>query len=388
MIVQQLPELLQQISTEQLGEGVVVNEDLSNLVDIGEALENVYTQNKGLENALHSINDVIGKDIVVNRPYEPDSLGITKSGTEYGSIVRKIKPELPEYSENEAWQLHDGTSYDDHIYYQPKASVAFFNSKSAYSIKTSRGLKQVKSAFKSPEAAAKFWGGIETFVHNSYRMANSALEQRTVNNAIAETLYSSFSDGEYSGKSSVKAVNLLYEYNQVFEQSLTPAQALYNESFLRFASSMIMKYKNRVKHFSTLFNVEGQPRHTPPELLHIILLTDFVQNVNVYLQSNVFHNELTSLPYAREVPYWQGSGTDFSFAEVSKIDVKTSSGNIVTAPYILGVAFDHDALGVYNEDMDIDTSYTASASFFTTFYKWEASYYNALDENIVVFYLA
>ena len=105
------------------------------------------------------------------------------------------------------------------------------------------------------------------------------------------------------------------------------------------------------------------------------------------MQSDTFHNELTRLPNAERVVYWQGSGTDFAFNEVSKIDVTTENATVSTDG-IIGVMFDRWALGVSNKDRRVTSNYNARAEFFTNYYKYEAGYYNDLNENFVVFFIA
>lgn len=386
MEVTQQKELLTQITKEMLGETTVLNEDLSNLVDVGTAIENVYSGEKGFENAMHTICDKIGKTTTVNRLLSRDDLGIYRTAFEWGSIWEKIKPELPQYTENADWTLEDGASYDDHIYYQPKASVTFFNGKSVFGINMSRAYKQLKSAFQNPYAMSAFLNGIESFVLNSYTMAVNDLQLRTVNSAIGETVYSAFNGTTPVGKTNVRAVNLLYKYNTIFSKTLTADNMMYDKEFLRFMASQILIYMDRVKVMSKLFNGEKQPRHTPRDLLHIILHADFVANADIYLQSDTFHDTFTKLPYARTVPNWQATGDDFEFDNTGDINVITGNGKTVNISGVIGIMFDHDALGVYNEEMTVDTSYTAKARFFTNYYKWEGSYFNALDENVIVFY--
>ena len=123
-------------------------------------------------------------------------------------------------------------------------------------------------------------------------------------------------------------------------------------------------------------------------MLHVVLLSDFEKSANAYLQSDTYHDLYTALPKAETVPYWQGSGVDYSFEEISKIHVNTSSNNEVTVTGILGVMFDRDALGVTNLDRRVTTNYNPKAEFYTNFYKFDAGYYNDLNENFVVFMVA
>ena len=105
------------------------------------------------------------------------------------------------------------------------------------------------------------------------------------------------------------------------------------------------------------------------------------------MQSDTFHNEFTAFPSAETVSYWQGSGEGFSFDSVSKINV-THDAHTVATSGILGVMFDRDALGVTNQNDRVDTAYNAKAEFYNNFYKRDASFFNDVNENFVVFYVA
>ena len=71
-----------------------------------------------------------------------------------------------------------------------------------------------------------------------------------------------------------------------------------------------------------------------------------------------------------------------------KIHVKTSSKNEVEASGILGVMFDVNAVGVANLDRRVTSHYNAKAEFYTNYYKADAGYYNDLNENFLVFFVA
>ena len=154
------------------------------------------------------------------------------------------------------------------------------------------------------------------------------------------------------------------------------------------AGATLGLYADRLSKISTLFNVEGKERFTSADYLHVVLLSDFAKAADAYLQSDTYHNEFTKLPNAETVPYWQASGTGYDFDSVSKIDVKTASGNTVSQTGILGVMFDRDALGVTNLDRRVTTHYNAKAEFYSNWYKFDAGYFNDLSENFVVFFVA
>ena len=108
---------------------------------------------------------------------------------------------------------------------------------------------------------------------------------------------------------------------------------------------------------------------------------------NIFLQSDVYHNDYVRLPKSETIPFWQGSGTDYSFSNVSAINVKTTNGDVVSIDGVLGVMFDRDALGVANFERRITTNYNPKAEFTNYFYKQDAQYFNDLNENFVVFFV-
>ena len=53
------------------------------------------------------------------------------------SILEKISADLPEATENESWNLQNGVSYDQDVFYQPKITAKFFNSKVTFEVPVS-----------------------------------------------------------------------------------------------------------------------------------------------------------------------------------------------------------------------------------------------------------
>ena len=213
---------------------------------------------------------------------------------------------------------------------------------------------------------------------------------RTINSMTAETVYSDFSEGNYSQGSGIKAVNLLYLYNQTVEddKKLTVANCITNTEFCKFASMIMSNYIDRLKVMSTLFNIGGEARFTPKDKLHCVLLSEFKNACNSYLQADTFNKEYTALPEAETVPYWQGSGTDYSFNSTSAIDVTSPHKITVKMSGILGVMFDRFALGVCNQNKRVTTQHNSKGEFTNYFWKEDGHYFTDGNENFVVFFVA
>lgn len=387
MKVTQVYEILNTITREMLGESVIVNEDLSNVVDVGKAFENL---DNGLDNYVRKLQDHIGKMVFVDRVYGGRAPSVLMDGWEFGSILEKVRAALPEAQENESWELEDGTSYDQDIFTAPNVSVKFFNNKVTFEIPISITEKQVKSSFSNATQLNAFYSMIQNAVQNSMTVKMDSLIMRTINAGIAETIHDEFSSGTYTGASGVRAVNLLYLYNQRTGGNLTAANAITDSGFIRFASYMIKNYVGYMHDMSTLFNIGRTEKFTAADRMKVVMLNQFKNAAEVYLYDglNQFNTEGIKFPQVDGVSYWQGSGTDLGFNSVSAINVKTPSGDTVSVTGVLACMFDRDALGVANMDRRVTNHYNAKAEFWNEWHKMDAGYFLDFDENMVVFFAA
>ena len=392
MEVKQIYELVNAATTETLGQENIVEENLSNLVDVGTQVMNANSMDK----YVRSLVDHIGKVIFVNRTYNGVAPSVLRDGWEYGAVLEKITAQLPQATENESWELEDGTSYDPNIFYKPQVSAKFFNKRTTWEIPLSFTEMQARGSFSSASQMNGFLSMLYTAVENAKSIKTSDMIMRTINNMIGETFYDLNSGGTYTGSAgNTRCVNLLYMFNTKFSKSLTADAAVTDPDFIRYAGYIMSLYQDRLKKMSTLFNIGGQPRFTPKERLHTILLSEFAKAAGVYLQSDTFHDTLVKLPESETVPYWQGvkgaaSSNPYDLANTARLDIDLATGGSrhVQPTGILGVMFDREALGVCNENQRVTTNYNPKAEFFTNWYKVDTGYFNDLNENFVVFYAA
>lgn len=396
MTVNQIYTLMNTVTGEILGKSDIVAEDLSNVVDIGKEL----FSNTDVDNYVKSLVNHIGKVIFVNRPYAGNVPSMIMDSWEFGSVLEKIQADMPAATENKSWELTDGQSYDPNVFYQPKVSAKFFNSRVTFEVPMSFTEKQVKDSFSSAAQLNGFVSMIYNAVDKAMTVKIDALIMRTIDNMIGQTLHAEFpdvSDGNYATKTGIKAVNLLKLFNdhrkaQGIDLALTAQEAITDPDFIRFASYTMGVTADRMTKMSTLFNVGKKERFTPADALRVVMLSDFQKAAKTYLYSDTRHSELVTLPDAETVPYWQGSGQNYSFANVSDIHVNIADGSghtvEINASGILAVMYDKDAMGVCNSDRRVTTNYNAKAEFYNNFYKYDASYFNDLNENFVVFFVA
>lgn len=384
--MKQIATFLNSAAQVVLGKSDIVSEDLTGVVDLGTEVLN----QRGVENYTKTLVDVIGRQIFVIRKYAGRAPSVLMDGWEYGSILEKVTFEAPQYSENDSWKLTDGNTYNQDIFKSPKVSAKFFQNRTTFEVQISITEKQFKSAMTSAMAAASFVEGIYNSIENAMTLSNDTLISRTINNMIGETVHADFkTETDYSTNTFTRSVNLLKLYKDASgDATITAANCLYNRDFLAFASATMNEYCARLTGFSTLFNMGGKERFTPISDQKFVMLDQFRSRARAYLYGPTFNADEVRLPDAETVPYWQGPGTDYSFAKISEVSVKTSGGNTVDISGVLGVLFDKNALGVTNYEPRVTSHYNAKAEFTNMYYKRDAGYFNDGNENFVVFYVA
>lgn len=387
MKITQVYQIVNDATKQVLGEEALIQEDLSNVVSIGESITNANLYDK----YVGALVNRIAKNIFSIRAYSGRAPKVMMDSWEFGSIVQKVHPsKLPEAEENESWELTDNATYEQDTFYKPSVEVKLWNHKTTFEIPVSIAEVQLKQSFLGASEMARFIAMIYQMVENSLTLKFDALIMRTINNFIGATVYD---DNNAGGP---RCVKLLTEYNTIHgltgAQALTQAKALYDKEFLRYCAYRMKQVATRMSNYSTLFNIGGTQKHTPRDMLRIVMLDYLDAGVSAFLQSDTFHDELVKLPEADVISYWQGSGTSFALADASKIYVKVldkdGTKREVTQSYVVACMFDHDALGVTALNKRVTNHYNAKAEFWNNWYKEDAGYFNDYNENFVVFLVA
>lgn len=385
MQVNQIYTILNDIMLEVTGQpadgeepAVIVNEDLSNIVDIGTSVFN----NNWRDNYVKSMINRIGKEVFVDRSYEGYAPSVLKDAWEYGSIMSKSRCKIFEAKANPSWQLQAGQTVNQFEFTPPTVYQKFYNSKTAWQIDCSFTEVQLKESFTSAAALNRFYSMIESRIAQSMTIYTDSLIMRTINNFMAEKI--NVSNG---------VVDLLAGFNAGLSTPITAAQAMRNKEFMRYAAMTISLYVDRFRAPSANFNVmDGDDTYitfTPKEFAHLVLHTDLAKAMEVYLQSDTYHDELVKIGEYETVPFWQSQGNSYDLPITSRIDVKlaSNSNTTVNRNYIIGLLFDRDALGVLNDNKRTTSAYNANGEYWTNFYKVDTSYFNDLAENGIIFVL-
>ena len=363
---------------EIVSQELIVQEDLSNIVDIGKTVFN----NNWRDNYVKAMINRIGREVFVDRTYEGYAPKVIRDAWEYGSIMAKTRCKIFDAKANPSWNLTAGQTVNQFEFNPPTVYEKFYNTKVAWQIDCSFTDVQLRESFTSAQAMNRFYSMIENRIAQSMTIYIDSLVMRTINNFMGEKLYAS------NG-----VIDLLAGYNEGLETPLTAAAAMRSKEFLRYAALTISLFVDRFRAPSSNFNImdgdDPNVTFTPKEFAHLVLHSDLAKAMEVYLQSDTYHDELVKIGEYETVPFWQIQGDKYQLANTSRIDIKLASNKLhtVNRNYIVGVLFDRDALGVNNENRRTTSAYNANGEYWTNFYKIDSNYFNDLAENGIIFVL-
>jgi hypothetical protein len=407
MIVSQIAGVLNDtIIKEITGVGVaeegttapIVQEDLSNIVEVGKTVLDFTSGSKANFNSfIETMIDRIGRIKYVDRTYAGTAPNILHDSWEYGSIMQKVRAEVPEFQENTSWKLGDiyadanandkvpgivdYKELDPYILSLPSAQVKFYNSKITYEAPITITEMQLKSAFTSASEMSRFVAMIENRISLKMTLSTDALIMRTINNLIALKV-----------NAGTNVINLLSAYNTAAGTSLTAAQALRNTEFLRYASKTMALMKDYLKTAGSNYNESDYITFTPADRLKFVVLSEFAKDMETYLYADTYHNEFVKMDGYSTVPFWQAQGTTMNdFTTRSTINVKATDGTNeveVNQAGVVGIMFDVEAAAVCNENYRVTSAYNPRGEYTNYFYKWDAQYMNDIQENAIVFIVA
>lgn len=385
MQVNQIYTILNDIMLEVTGQptegedpAVIVNEDLSNVVDIGTSI----FSNNWRDNYVKSMINRIGREVFVDRSYSGFAPSILKDAWEYGSIMSKTRCKIFDAKLNPSWSLTAGETVNQFEFTPPTVYQKFYNKKIAWQIDCSFTEVQLKESFTSAQALNRFYSMIESRIAQSMTIYTDSLIMRTMINFIAEKI-----------NASNGVIDLLAGFNAGLLTPITAAQAMRNKEFMRYAALTISLYVDRFRAPSVNFNImDGDDTNvtfTPKDFAHLVIHSDLAKSMEVYLQSDTYHDELVKIGEYETVPFWQSQGSSYDLPTTSQIDIKIASDNTTTVHrnYIVGLLFDRDAMGVLNDNRRTTSAYNANGEYWTNFYKVDTSYFNDLAENGIIFVL-
>lgn len=377
--VTQVYTLVNNVAKMALGQEAISVCDVSSLVALGDT---VLSSDRNTDVFMNTLVDRIGRTVFSVRNYTASYPDVVKHPFEFGCIVQKIYVDLPESKVNNAWEIGKNEYVPTYApVVKPTVKQKLFNGISTWEIDITIPDDILKTAFTNATAMAVMVQAIFTAIDNKMELDLENMVNLTRASFIARKI---------KGGKPCGAINLLTEYNTETNASLTVSSCLRNPDFLKWASMNISLWLNRMSRMSILFNEESYKRHTPKDDLVFTVLDNFASATSAFLESDTYHNELVKLPRYNTVPYWQGSGKDYDFESVSKIDVKLNATDETSTSYtgVIAVAYDYEALGVTLNNKRETTERNNKDEYTNYYKKANMGYFNDMSENGIVFYIA
>lgn len=375
---EQIYLIVNDAAKEALGEQAITVKDTSSFVSLG---EQVLSSDENKDVFTKTLMDKVARMVIAMRPYSGTERSVKRDIVDWGLYIQKVSYKRHDAVENPSY---DFTTQANPFDVEPATEIVqkLFSAISTWSFEDVIPDKQMFTAFNSASEFGAFISGIYMNIDNAYNIAVENIQNLAVNTLMAGVIK--------KGKATQKR-NVLSEYNTKHAgNELTVENCMTNADFLKYVGREMKTVIGNLKKMSVLYNAEDIQRHTPNDKLVVEVLGQYASASATYLESDTYHNELVKLPRYEEVAYWQASGTDFAFENVSKIDIKNTQIDTeeITQTGIIACIHDYDAVAAYIDKPRQSSIYNPRAERTNVFYKATQGYAVDLSENAVVFYIA
>ena len=389
MAVNQIYTILNSINAQANSGSSIAAVDTRSFISYGETI--AALSDSALEGWFKALIDRIASTVIDNRKYTAQAAaGLWREPFEYGATLQKIHSKMPSVSADPAFlDPSDLSSTNPFAPTVREVEQRLYNKIDVFSIDDTIPDVQLKTAFLSEQKMAAFLDSLMMTTENAFERSVENLGN-ACRSALAVTAVN---------EGGAHYVKLLTEYKATLAdddpgQDMTAAQALLDRDFLRFASRRIGLVIRQMQRMTDIFSADGYERWSPREYMNVAILNDFEQSINSYLAADTYHSELLLLPTENQVilPYWQGTGSDFGFANNSKIDMilpgtdeYAVTGKEVEVSNVVAMIYDTEAAGITVDERRTRTLYNPKDEFTNYWHKGRQMYYVDATHPHVVF---
>ena len=385
-------KLMNAIASQATGESVNSVVDTTTFTSVGETVLRT-----GYENTMNAISTVLAETIFSVRPYKGKLDSIRVAQQRWGLQVRKI---TPLYSEAEAsedmntdhasTQLNDGQAIDMYKIKSPKALQLNFYGTKLLQKHITRWKHQLDAAMQNESQLLSFVDAVMIEFQNEIELLNESETRATLLNAIG---------GLYEMNTTGCVRDLVAEYNTKFGTTYTRAQLLstYVTDFMKFVAAQIKVASEQITDMSAMYHAQitGKGkilRHTPKGRQKMIMYNPIFIEAESQVYSGLFNPQYLDIGKFEGVNFWQ------SKLDPTRVNVKANYLNVTTGesansdgqniPFVLGLLFDEEALGIMPQfDYASTTPMNSAGGYFNTYYHWKFNSYVDFTENMILFVL-
>lgn len=383
-------QIINSLAEQATGRTDLVATDLSSFVSVGQKLLTIAA-----ENTLNALTMAITKTIIAIRPYDGKYLSLERSDDEWGAYFRKISyisrdAEPSQYMNTNLSpeQLADGQSVDMYKIKNPKPVQYNFYNMNTLQDHITRHLKpKLQQAFSNPSDFEAFWNGCMIDFGNSINIRKEAGRRATVLNMIG------------AQNALGKTVDLVDGYNTEHGTTFTRDVLLttYLTEFMSYVVTQVQIYSDNLTDIGSLYHenpseTEIINRHTPKRFQKMIMFKPFFTKARSNVFPNIFHPNYLEIGEFEGVNFWQDRKNPSAINITPNIPDPatggTKAGEAQSIPYVLGILYDRDAMGVnFQFDASSTTPVNSAALYYNMFYHMNQNTWNDVTENCIVFVL-
>jgi hypothetical protein len=358
---------------QEEGERITIAEDLSNVVDLGIALEDLDADT--LKNYSKTLAVGVFDTWCDTRKYKDETYDLFMSEIEWGGAVQRVKAKLMSASDTPILTLvnakDNGPDYNDGKYYGAEWDSRIYSKDSGFMVKYSIPVEEFKKSFTSAAGVAKLIAMIEATVDNTLRVELNTLARGVLRKLVVNA---------YEGNRYIPLItlyNTLNGYVSGDSEYVTLSNWKRNITFKLWVQTVCLELRKYMTDINNKYNNGSVECFSPEDETRAVLLTEFATELDVALGS-VYHKEMVDgVGSYRSINYWQ-NGTKDLLPQIGTSlhdEIKETDGEtVVTIDHVVGVFYDKYSAFITNKLDKTTVAYIAQGDFNTYFHHVVKSY--------------
>lgn len=362
-----------------LGENTTIAEDLRNVVDLGTKIVDMDADT--LKDYAKQFALGVIENWVDTRSYSAQTYGIYIDAIEYGGAVQRTKAKLLSATDTPILSLVNANSdasapsYIDGKYWGTEYDTEVFTKDNAFMIRYSIPTEMFKKSFMDAQGVQKLVALIENNADNTLNLELNGLAKSLLRKLAVSCNAS-------------RKINLITAYNTKhgFQSTDTGYVTLSNwdtdTNFKLWCQSVIIMLKKYVTDYNKKYNDGTIEVFCPEEDTRIVLLSQFANALD-FAQSNVYHNELTSIGSYSTINYWQNGDVALlpqisatsTFDQIKEKVADSGSGATVTINNCVGLIFDKYTMGITDKLNKVTSDFYPVGDFHTFYHHMSKSFW-------------
>lgn len=351
--------------------------DYDSFIDSGKKINELDNPDEFRNAFCNAIANKVQLSLDTARSYQGKYAKLIRGSVAPGGVIELITHLFYETREAAFVSLENDQSVDQWIINKGDTDVAYFTKSNSYQIPVTIQYTELEGAFTSPERMQIFLNNKITYALNSNELAREVGRIGLIADLLVEL--SSANAGANDNDPAMR-YPLVTMYNDIYSDTLTADNCLYNTEFIRFACMVIKKVSDKLTKVSTSYNRSGIKTFTPADDKLTFINGAFTSAMTAYLRPVDYRPEYSVIPDGFEnVPYWQDENNPLTVS-YGEDETKT--------PPVIALIVDNLTLGEYVEhERVLSTTLNARGEYYNTFINVQTKYISNKNANSVIFTL-